>query len=138
MQNHVHTLFGHEAKGGCRYCHAIDQPGADWKVVSPEIPDRWMSHSRFRHDSHRLMKCGDCHGAVAVSRQTSDILMPSIAVCRDCHAARPAAKQFPRATVGARSDCVECHVYHGRDGRERSGGLTPTTLPADGGSVSRR
>ena len=138
VQNHVHTLFGHEAKGGCRYCHAIDESGVDWKVVSPKIPDRWMSHSRFRHDSHRLMKCADCHGAVGVSRQTSDILMPSIAVCRDCHTARPTAKQFARATIGARSDCVECHVYHGRDGREQSGGSTPTTLPADGGSVSRR
>ena len=138
VQQHVHTLFGHEAKGGCRYCHLIDGSGANWKVVSPEIPDRWMSHSRFRHDSHRSMECGQCHGDVAVSRRTSDILMPSIATCRDCHAARPTNTQFARATVGARSDCVECHVYHGRDGRKRSRGPARTTLPTEDGTIRRR
>lgn len=138
VQQHVHTLFGHEAKGGCRYCHEVTDAGSIWRVEPPEIPDRWMIHSRFRHGSHRQMRCEECHGDVASSRRTSDVLMPAIATCRGCHSPRPTAKRFARAAWGARSDCVECHVYHGRDGSKSSPVTTPPRSTAVDGSISGR
>jgi len=138
VQQHVHTLFGHEAKGGCRYCHQLIDSGSNWQVEPPEIPDRWMIHSRFRHDSHRLMRCEECHGDVASSRKTSDVLMPTIATCRSCHSSHPTAKRFAFAAVGARSDCVECHVYHGGEGSKLSPVTTQSRSAVDAGTISRR
>mgnify|MGYP001986193238 CR=1 FL=1 len=138
VQQHVHTLFGHEAKGGCRYCHEVSVAGSNWQVEPPGIPDRWMIHSRFRHGAHRLMRCEECHGDVASSRRTSDLLMPAIATCRGCHSVRPTATRLTRASEGARSDCVECHVYHGRSGRTSSA-VSPSSGSADDvGSIGGR
>jgi len=139
VQQHVHTLFGREAKGGCRFCHVVslDRQRDDWHVVPPAIPGRWMLHSRFRHDSHRLVKCTVCHGDVMKSMKTADILMPSISVCRSCHAAAPFAEQFADSRVGARSDCVECHVYHGREDGKPLDGPMAITLPSDRNSARR-
>lgn len=138
VQQHRHTLFGHEAKGGCRFCHHINEHEGKWQVEPPGIPARWMIHSRFRHGAHRQMRCTECHGEVASSRSTSDVLMPSIATCRSCHAERPTSKRFvtAAAAVGARWDCVECHVYHVRNGSNSLPGKTPSGLSSDRGSVS--
>jgi hypothetical protein len=67
------------------------------------LSSRWFPHSRFRHDSHRMLDCTQCHDA-RKSRLSSDLLLPGIDNCRKCHDARPGAS--------ARSDCVECHTYH--------------------------
>jgi hypothetical protein len=89
-----------EGAGGCRFCHEVTRQDT-WRVTPPAIPDRWLSHSVFRHDSHRMRECTSCHAA-ASSTQTADVLLPSIESCRECHGPSP----------GARSDCVQCHVYH--------------------------
>ena len=71
---------------------------------APYIPPRWFQGSTFRHDNHRLLRCTECHGDVAASKTSRDVLMPRIDTCRQCHNPR----------VGARTDCVECHTYHDR------------------------
>ena len=95
-----------DGAGGCKYCHQVSTENG-WQITKPIIPARWLTHSQFRHDSHRLLGCSECHAAEA-SSQTSDVLMPSIESCRKCHG--PSGR--------ARSDCVECHSYHDKS-RER-------------------
>jgi hypothetical protein len=106
-----------DGAGGCQYCHQ--------EVTNPErrpnglpayrvsaIPSRWFPHGVFRHDSHRMLTCGECHPA-ANSKQSSDVLMPAIDNCRACHNSR----------VGARTDCAECHMYHNVEGKQQFRGI---------------
>jgi hypothetical protein len=109
LQRAEHAVFGHEAKGGCRFCHTVTHENAQWQIVPPAVPDRWLLHSRFDHQRHRTVSsCEHCH-TVSASTSTVDILLPKIEVCQACH--RPADG---RGGGGARTDCVECHDYHGR------------------------
>lgn len=71
------------------------------RVVPTNVPAVWMPHAHFDHRAHRLATCASCHAADA-SRDTSDVLMPSIATCRQCH----------KPDNGAESRCFECHQYH--------------------------
>jgi hypothetical protein len=96
-----------QGAGGCRYCHTVELGQSGWQVTKPNIPDRWLLHGEFRHDSHRMLGCTECHAAAA-STQTSDVLLPHIESCRKCHG--------PKG--GARTDCIECHQYHDKS-RER-------------------
>ncbi len=143
-QQHRHSLFGYEASGGCRYCHQVEPVAAqapasfaDWRVVAPNIPQRWLLNGEFDHEPHRLLNCTACHSEVGTSKSTGDVLIPSIAVCRACHSEHPsdwadglvASKSaavsakagaeehslkelLSKSKHGARSDCVECHRYH--------------------------
>ena len=141
-QQHRHGLFGYEASGGCRYCHQVEPVEskgptefADWRVVPPNIPERWLLDGEFHHEPHRLLSCTACHADVGTSKSTGDVLIPSINVCRACHSERPHgwAEELPRqksevrgqrsakhslkellsgSMHGARFDCVECHRYH--------------------------
>lgn len=109
------VLFGRH-EHGCRYCHtAVEraETGA-WQVGAPRIPDRWLVHSVFRHDTHRLLNCTACHNNVERSSLTSDILLPKVDNCRQCHAAEAAGGS-------ARADCVECHEYHHGAGDDLDG-----------------
>jgi hypothetical protein len=119
---HMQSQF--QRAGGCRYCHAVSEPpGAGWQIVPPNIPDRWLQHSRFRHDRHRMLACMSCHAnlrdgtSVLESRSTGDVLLPSLAVCRTCHSSIRSANTAGTPIApsgGARTDCVECHIYHAR------------------------
>ena len=145
-QQHRHSQFGYEATGGCRYCHDVETVAAksptalaDWRIVPTNIPSRWLVHSEFHHEPHRLLNCSACHAGVAQSKNTGDVLIPSIDICRACHAHRPAdwlaplrhqqpdsistgsPHQPPSESLvdllsnvnrGARTACVECHKYH--------------------------
>jgi predicted CXXCH cytochrome family protein len=148
MKKADHAVFGFEAKGACRHCHHLEQRGDDWHVhvnnpalegrkgLSPDghlemVPARWLPHARFDHASHRAVDCTACHDAPS-STETTDILMPSIAVCRTCHGddARSAATRVS-------ADCVLCHTYHGEaHGADFQGvpldKLFPTTPEATG------
>jgi hypothetical protein len=108
------------SRGGCGYCHReIDadiRPGDALPRYAPSAinerdfsligkSSRWFPHSRFRHSSHRMMDCQQCHPA-AGSEKTSDVLVPTLDNCRQCHGSRSGA--------GARSDCIKCHTYHPR------------------------
>jgi hypothetical protein len=107
---------------GCAYCHvpakddSSQQHGPDGlpKYELTQLPARWLTHSRFGHDSHRMLACTECHAAPDSSK-TSDVLMPHVDTCARCH----------HAKTGVRNDCVECHGYHHRDdGYEASKGWT--------------
>ena len=157
-QQHRHQQFGYEATGGCRYCHQVEPIAekpeiarADWKIVPTNIPQRWLIHGEFHHESHRLLNCAACHVDVDKSKSTGDVLIPSISVCRACHSADPAgwasalrsgseqqensATPRSRPTTdlkellansrqGARFDCIECHRYHNHHGENLSGPFT--------------
>ena len=117
----VHTVFGREAKGGCRYCHDVAEEDSrpNWSIKPPGIPLRWMQHARFGHHAHRFLDCNECHSGVAGSKKTRDVLLPSIANCQKCHVSGSLAGRTDHRVVGARSDCVECHVYHGTSSSAR-------------------
>lgn len=99
----------------CQKCHQIHQneAGNSFQIVSPQLPTRWMMHSRFDHERHREMTCVECHhleprSATLESTSTKDILMPTLEVCQNCHGA---TRALPKARIG-RKNCVECHQYH--------------------------
>ena len=129
------TLFAPEAKAGCQFCHVVREPPAglgslaEWTIEPPGIPDRWMPHSRFRHDSHQSLSCVSCHQGIAefkgspadslvtkASTTTADVNLPRLEQCAQCHSeADPnhvsdsSARPQPVPT-----NCINCHVYHAR------------------------
>jgi hypothetical protein len=138
---HTHTLFGEEAKGGCKFCHKVNAlPAAlsdprttlvDWEIVAPGIKDRWLDHAEFSHDSHRFLNCRECHHGVLESTETSDILLPRIKDCRKCHSESP--KDDAGTSVRAvRSQCIDCHSYHDRSEETLAGSLTTDLEPRSG------
>jgi hypothetical protein len=115
--------------GGCVYCHIPEGASRaerksldELPTFSPRLPARWFEHSRFGHDSHRMLACTECHPATESSK-TSDVLMPRIETCAQCHNARSRV----------RTDCVECHVYHHRDPRVYEGSKNHTIAQTLGG-----
>jgi hypothetical protein len=99
-----------QGAGGCRYCHTVDDSGL--QITPPNIPVRWLPHSRFRHDSHRMLGCTECHADAPTSTKTSAVLLPSVESCRKCHG--------PKGR--ARGDCIECHQYHEKSVNENFSG----------------
>jgi len=98
-------------------------PSALPAVAPANLALQWLPHARFDHDAHRGFSCTGCHQNVLKSTETSEILIPGIAVCQTCHA--PGADH-------AESRCFECHTYHDWAKRKE---VKPTfTLP---GLVSR-
>jgi hypothetical protein len=118
-----HAVFGLEAKGMCRKCHHVEARGTTWHVSRSNpailrdatatageaamIPERWFRHGAFHHKRHRALEleCARCH-QVEQSRETADVLLPSISVCRGCHGASATS------TSRVSADCVLCHTYH--------------------------
>lgn len=101
-----------ETLTGCAHCHVEkDRAGGLPTYEKSDIPSRWNVHSVFNHNSHRTMKCEDCHDKnaagikVADSKTAADILLPTIKSCQECHTG---------GNNGARNACVECHRYHQR------------------------
>jgi hypothetical protein len=95
-------------KKTCKECHAV-KFGA---TPLPEIPKaqiavRWLPHSVFSHDPHRMLDCTACHARAPKSKETADVLLPGIATCRQCHASQQTAP-----TDSAQARCFECHQYH--------------------------
>lgn len=101
---------------GCMKCHASDL-GDDFPAKPPVVartglrpgpigdegrPRRWMAHAFFNHDTHRTLRCVECHAGADKSAKTSDVLMPRKDACVACHGARG----------GVISTCVTCHTYH--------------------------
>jgi hypothetical protein len=106
-----HWLFDQGAN--CRHCHVPAGPSHAENglplFLRSQVPERWFQHSNFRHDSHRMVGCTECHGQAVTSRETSDVLLPGRDTCLRCHTG---------SGTGARADCAECHSYHER-GKER-------------------
>ena len=85
----------------CAECHTIEPRAPLPRVVPTNVSTAWMPHARFDHSAHQMTSCTSCHAA-ETSRETADILMPSISTCQQCH----------KPTRGAESRCFECHEYH--------------------------
>jgi predicted CXXCH cytochrome family protein len=116
------AVFSSQAKGMCRHCHHMQQVDGKWHVplhnptlvTTAEnneqsknmVPERWLHHGNFHHQSHRAIACTECHEA-AKSTSTSDILLPSIATCRKCH-----GSEAETPTTIVRDNCTMCHTYH--------------------------
>ncbi|MCA9070967.1 MAG: cytochrome c3 family protein, partial [Planctomycetaceae bacterium] len=138
--------------GGCALCHEVKKydtlqaakeakvsPPRPWVIVKPNIPDRWYKHSWFRHDSHRMVSCVECHfdmktgDPIYNSANTGDVLMPKRESCVLCHRTGPAkvVGAGDSHLLGARADCVECHGYHDYSKEDVDGkldlGLRPHT-----------
>jgi hypothetical protein len=89
----------------CRDCHAVSgqtSSGALPQIAPAALETQWMPRARFDHAPHLMVECASCHTGAETSRDTSDVLMPTVATCATCHA----------PSKGASSQCVECHGYH--------------------------
>jgi len=88
-------------------------------IAAANITLQWLPHAKFDHDAHTGLACAGCHSNVLKSTETSDLLIPGIAVCQTCHALGPGY---------ASAQCSECHTYHDWAKRKE---VKPTfTLPA--------
>ncbi len=117
-------------QSSCSYCHVApsqSEAGAEWTIVSPAIPDRWMPRSHYSHAAHSMISCDQCHAA-RTSNATADILMPGINSCRECH------QPLKGAIGGAPTDCVLCHTYHA-PAPVHEGALRTSNLHRGGGST---
>lgn len=132
-QDHTRAVTG---RGGCKLCHTVEDGKGDagWTITPPNIPERWMPHSRFDHIAHRMLACAECHGEVATRRDTADVMLPNIQTCRTCHISGSASPRFTpdtRGTANPRperphdviSHCTLCHIYHRRPATELPGHL---------------
>jgi hypothetical protein len=92
----------------CKECHQLSfaEDGSLPTVAEPKITSVWLPKARFNHESHRSFDCTSCHEQTQTSQQTSDILVPSIAVCQTCH------NGDPKQAGHAENRCYECHDYH--------------------------
>ena len=89
----------------CAQCHALSftKQSSPPAVANSNITRRWFRHAVFDHDTHKLLKCAECHSQALTSQETSDILIPGIQTCQKCHHS---------GTTSAESRCFECHTYH--------------------------
>jgi hypothetical protein len=91
----------------CKQCHTLKMTdGALPVVAKSNLIARWMNHAEFDHHAHRMMACTACHARTPDSRETSDVLLPSIETCERCHQTRGSANE------AAEGRCFECHQYH--------------------------
>jgi hypothetical protein len=92
---------------GCKLCHTLQSAGAALpQIAKSNIPVRWLPNSHFDHDAHRMMACESCHTGARNSRETANVLIPTIASCRQCH------KEGGARVEAAEGRCFECHDYH--------------------------
>ena len=102
----------------CNTCHVLSRPGdqrgdATKVEVKPvRITERWFPHAEpFPHGQHvELTQCADCHALAATSRETADLILPSLGACKTCH--RPAEEVELEPERLARSTCRTCHSFH--------------------------
>src|SRR5262249_16859860 len=90
----------------CKECHNLQFPGENElpKVPEAKITTRWLQHGEFDHQAHQMLKCEACHTKAPTSKETSDILIPTVKTCQECH--RPGNQAVAQAA------CFECHQYH--------------------------
>ena len=113
----------------CGHCHQ-DAPAGEPHLVPVKpanIPNVWLQHARFDHNSHRnvdptksaIEQCNVCHAKAATSMDSQDVLILNREKCLECHG--PLSADGKRG--GARADCVECHRYHRADDPVRAARL---------------
>jgi hypothetical protein len=89
----------------CAECHALSFTKTKPLpvVANSNLTGRWFQHAVFDHDTHKLLKCVECHTRAPASQETSDVLIPGIQTCQKCHHS---------GANSAESRCFECHTYH--------------------------
>lgn len=107
----------------CKQCHQISFPKPGdveaWPKVAPSrIQTRWLPRSVFAHEAHMAFTCESCHTKVRASKETTDVLLPSVQTCQQCH------KGEPGEMNAAPRSCYVCHVYHDWQ-RERKQAVKP-------------
>jgi predicted CXXCH cytochrome family protein len=89
----------------CGSCHEVARAqDRTWTIVGARIAYRWLAKSKFNHVKHATMECLSCHKAKQ-SKESSDVLLPSIKECQECHGGQQATNKIP-------STCVDCHYFH--------------------------
>ena len=91
----------------CSYCHLVersDDPAMPWRIAPVNLDEHALDHARFDHAPHRGQDCLACHAA-DTSKQSADVLLPSLETCRECHG-------DGESRHAVRSDCMMCHSYH--------------------------
>ena len=91
----------------CVECHKVlrtDDPALPWNVEPVALTASFLTGARFDHAAHRTEECSHCHEA-ARSKESGDVLVPTIANCRECH-----ADPGTRGKLG--TTCVDCHGFH--------------------------
>ncbi len=72
------------------------------RVEKPDVPDRWLNHSRFDHEAHSTVSCEECHPGAGDSEKAVDLLFfESMETCASCHAPEK-----------DRNNCTLCHDFH--------------------------
>jgi hypothetical protein len=90
----------------CKLCHTIDYISGKPHIRPANITLRWLPNSTFNHYTHQSVACDSCHSHARTSRETADVLIPSIETCRKCHSGEP-------SRIGsAGNNCSLCHQYH--------------------------
>ncbi len=90
----------------CKQCHILSSSGGPLpEVAKADITTRWLPHAQFDHQAHQMVTCTSCHTKTSGSRETSDVLLPSITTCQQCH-----REDKPKEAAEGR--CFECHQYH--------------------------
>jgi hypothetical protein len=123
-------LFGPKK---CGECHEYETAGRAaipalerWdparavQTRATDVPEAWLTSAVFDHSAHRAVHCRECHDRAyldnsRVSRQSSDVLLPSIDICLKCHSPRRPGSAGIDQLGGASFECTECHRYHNGD-----------------------
>ena len=93
-----------DPRRGCGSCHIATRSGDSFTVAPVVILDSHLPKTRFDHNQHETMACGQCHKAEQ-SASSADVLMPDIDNCAGCHGP-------PTATLKVPSGCISCHGFH--------------------------
>lgn len=100
-------MIAYTTCGTCHQAEATGEPGvAAWRLAPVRIPRHWLPKARFDHAQHDAMRCADCHGDVARSQTSADVMLPDIDSCRSCHGGADAHAGRLAST------CVTCHDFH--------------------------
>lgn len=96
----------------CVLCHQITQPNAPLAqrgIAAVMIQPHWLKAGSFDHAQHSNQECTDCHSAES-SRQSEDILIPSIETCQRCHIG--VGSDMKLENHQRQNSCLDCHNYH--------------------------
>lgn len=112
------TLTGTPATQATKQAATI-MPDTLPQIAPSHTTARWLPHAQFDHDAHRGFTCISCHQQALKSTESTDVMIPGIAICQTCHAP---------GRGYAESRCFECHIYH--DWSKRKEVIPHFTLPA--------
>lgn len=91
----------------CHTCHEVEAgSGAaqPFRIAPVFLQEHALSGARFSHAAHRGETCESCHDA-RTSKDSREVLLPSIQDCRSCHGERHESGVVP-------STCTTCHGFH--------------------------